>query len=72
MKQLLITTIAAVLLVGCGPSGDPPPLAHSIEDGRQDLARQTDIKPVLMLEAFLEVHLCIMRLVGVTRKSPNC
>ncbi|SVD46882.1 uncharacterized protein METZ01_LOCUS399736, partial [marine metagenome] len=30
-----------VVLAGCGPSGDSPPLAHSIEDGRQDLARQT-------------------------------
>ncbi|SVB77955.1 uncharacterized protein METZ01_LOCUS230809, partial [marine metagenome] len=26
MKQLIITTIAAVLLVGCGPRADPPPL----------------------------------------------
>ena len=49
MKHLLLTTIAAVLLVGCGPSGDPPPLAHSIKDGRQDLARQTDIEPVLFV-----------------------
>ena len=49
MKHLLVTTIAALLLVGCGPSGDPPPLAHSIDDGRQDLARQTDIEPVLFV-----------------------
>jgi hypothetical protein len=47
MKHILLTTIAAVLLMGCGPSGDPPPLAHSTEDDRQDLTLQTDIEPVL-------------------------
>ena len=47
MKRILITTIAVVLLLGCGPSGDSPPLAHSIKDIRQDLARQTAIEPVL-------------------------
>jgi hypothetical protein len=49
MKHILLTTIAAVLLMGCGPSGDPPPLAHSTKDDRQDLTLQTDIEPVLFV-----------------------
>jgi len=54
MKQLLIT-IAAVVLVGCGPGGNLPSLAHTIKDGRQDLARQTDIEPVLFVADGLNV-----------------
>ena len=49
MKHILLTTIAAVLLMGCGPSGDPPPQAHSTKDDRQDLTLQTDIEPVLFV-----------------------
>ena len=41
MKQLLIT-IAAVVLVGCGPGGNLPSLAHTIKDGRQDLEYAID------------------------------
>ena len=55
MKHLLLTTIAAVLLVGCGPGGNLPSLAHTIKDGRQDLARQTDIEPVLFVADGLNV-----------------
>ena len=55
MKHILLTTIAAVLLMGCGPSGDPPPLAHSTEDDRQDLTLQTDIEPVLLVADGLNV-----------------
>ena len=47
MKYILLATIATVLLM---PSGDPPPLAHSTEDDRQqDLAIQTDIEPVMFV-----------------------
>ena len=49
MKYILLATIATVLLMGCGPSGDPTPLAHSTEDDRQDLILQTDIEPVLFV-----------------------
>ncbi|MDP7050365.1 MAG: hypothetical protein QF600_00420 [Verrucomicrobiota bacterium] len=49
MKHLLIATIATVLQVGCGRNGDSPPLANSIEDGVRNLARQTDIEPVLFV-----------------------
>jgi len=49
MKYILLATIATVLLMGCGPSGDPTPLAHSTEDDRQDLTLQTDIEPVLFV-----------------------
>ena len=49
MKHLILSTITAVLLAGCGPSGDPPPLTHSIKDSSQDLTQQTDIEPVLFV-----------------------
>ena len=49
MKHLILATITAVLLTGCGPSGDPPPLTHSIKDSSQDLTQQTDIEPVLLV-----------------------
>ena len=49
MKHLILATITAVLLTGCGPSGDPPPLTHSIKDSSQDLTQQTDIEPVLFV-----------------------
>jgi hypothetical protein len=55
IKHILLTTIAAVVLVGCRTSGDPPQLAHSTEDGRQDLALQTDIEPVLLVADGLNV-----------------
>ena len=48
-KHLILATIAAVLLMGCGPGGDPPPLTHSIKDSSQDLTQQTDIEPVLLV-----------------------
>ncbi len=49
MKDLLLATIGAILLVGCGSIGDPPLLTHSIKDSRQDLSRQTNIEPVLFV-----------------------
>ena len=49
MKHLLLTTIAAVALVGCRQSGNPPPLVHSIGEDVRDHARQTDIEPVLFV-----------------------
>jgi hypothetical protein len=55
VKKLLLTTLAAGVLVGCGPGGDSPSLAHTIKDGRQDLARQTDIEPVLFVADGLNV-----------------
>jgi len=48
MKHLLITTIAAVVLVGCGPSVDIHDAAHSgnIEAVTQHLAAGTDVNAV--------------------------
>ena len=45
MKPLLITTIAAVVLVGCGPSGDISTAAGrgNIEAVKQHLAAGTDV-----------------------------
>ena len=45
MKHILITTIAAVVLVGCGPSVDIHDAAHSgnIEAVKQHLAAGTDV-----------------------------
>ena len=45
MKHLLITTIAAVLLVGCGPSVDvwEPARTGNIEAVKQHLAAGVDV-----------------------------
>ena len=44
MKQLLLTTIAALVLVGCGPSGSIHETAatNNIEVVKQDIAEVTD------------------------------
>ena len=69
MKQLLIT-IAAMVLVGCGPSVDI-----------YDAAVKGDIKGVkFFLDDGTNVNVhkgvgllhCFLRLVDVTRKSLNC
>ena len=46
MKNILITTIAAVVLVGCGPSVDIHEAATdgNIEAVKQHLAADTDVK----------------------------
>ena len=49
IKHLILATITTVLLTGCGPNGDPPPLTHSIKDSSQDLTQQTDIEPALFV-----------------------
>ena len=48
MKQLLLTTIAAVLLVGCGPPVPDISIYDAVEDGnievvKQHLAAGTDV-----------------------------
>ena len=45
MKQLLLTTIAAVVLMGCGPSVDIHQAAHNgnIEAVKQHLAAGVDV-----------------------------
>ena len=45
----ILTTIAAVVVVGCGESGDPPVLDYSIEEDVRDLVQQTDMEPVLFV-----------------------
>ena len=93
MKHLLLTTIAAVVLVGCATTQSPEPpttkvqvrgsdregeldvpiLAAAyngnIEAVKQHLAAGTDVNVKGVLRMGL---LCIMRLLTVTRKSPNC
>ena len=47
MKHLLLTTIAAVVLVGCGPSVDIVEAARTgnIQAVKQHLADGTDVNP---------------------------
>ncbi|MEE2948032.1 MAG: hypothetical protein VX392_06920 [Verrucomicrobiota bacterium] len=49
MKHFLLTTIAAVVMVGCARTGKPPVLDHLIQEGVRDHAHQTDIEPVLFV-----------------------
>ena len=70
--KLLLTTIAAVVLVGCGESPKEisihdAAVAGDIEAVKQHLAAGTDVN-VMDEDGFL----CIMRLSKVTRNSPNC
>ena len=43
MKHLLLTTIAAVLVVGCGPSIHDAVLDGNIEAAKQHLAKGVDV-----------------------------
>jgi len=43
MKHLLITTIAAVLLVGCGPSIHQDAMSANIEAVKQHLAKGVNV-----------------------------
>ena len=47
MRLLLL--LSTCLMWGCQKRGDPTPLGHSIEDGSQNLARETDIEPVFLV-----------------------
>ena len=72
MKHLLLTTIAAVVLVGCGEAPKEISIhdaaaAGDIEAVKQHLAAGTDVN-VKDEDGFL----CIMRLLTITRNSPNC
>ena len=74
MKHLLLTTIAAVLLVGCGPKAPDISLFDAamkgnIEAVKQHLAAGTDVNAK---DAWDGEILCIRRLGMVKRKSPNC
>ena len=71
MKHILITTIAAVLVVGCG--GSPKDILEAGESGnieaiKQHLADGADVNA----KNNVGQTLCMRRLVGVTtRKSPH-
>ena len=71
MKHLLLTTIAAVVLVGCGPSVDIHKAAYvgNIEAVKQHIAAGGDVdaKDDLFGRAPLQ-HAAV----GGRRKSPNC
>ena len=67
--KLLLTTIAAVVLVGCGPSGIHKAAANgNIEAVKQYLDGGADVNAKDGGDGLL----CIMRLRPVTRKSLNC
>ena len=72
MKHVLLTTIAAVVLVGCGNSDGA--LIQAAKDGdieavKQHLAAGANVNAK---EGGLERLLCILRLLTITRNSPNC
>ena len=73
MKHLLLTTIAAVVLVGCVTTHPPDISIHeaagtgNIEVVKQHLAAGTDVNA-----NDGGGRLCGMQLIMVTRKSPNC
>ena len=81
MKHLLLTTIAAVLVVGCAttqspepPTGNAPDISivdaakeGNIEAVKQHLAASADVKRRLRVDGIL----CMRRLVLVARKLPN-
>ena len=70
MKHLLLTTIAAVVLVGCGPPKDIREAAWEgdIEAVKQYLADGVDVNAK---DDWVRL-LCIVRLKCVARKSLNC
>ena len=70
MKHLLLTTIAAVLLVGCGPSMSihDAALKGNIEAVKQHLAAGTDVnaKADMAPEVVLEsCHISVAECVGL-------
>ena len=86
MKHLLLTTIAAVVLVGCGESQPEPPTAKApdisiisaaidgnIEAVKQHLAAGTDVNAKDKYGRIsMEGLLCMRRLLVVARKLSNC
>ena len=70
MKHLLITTIAAVLVVGCGESQPPEPPDISIHDAARDenievvkqhLAAGTDVDAKDVLMGMTPLHYAAIR-----------
>ena len=70
MKHLLLTTIAAVVLVGCGPSVDIWEAATegNIEAVKQHIAAGTDVNAKLAVDGGTPLYQAAW---GGTRKSLN-
>ena len=65
MKRLLLTTIVAVLLVGCGPSASERALLEAAEDGnleavKQHLAAGADVNAKSEKHGYTPLHRAAM------------